>query len=119
MKGPGESQAPSSFPFDLLLANKCRSRDLVVKAALVRVPDQRGNGDSQKCGTHHGTPQPHPATVDGNDTQPDDAVADAGTDRGDEDDLQDHKNDEVGCGIVAKKDRRDADGDGPIDGETE
>ena len=54
-----------------------RAGDLVVEAALVGVPHDRGDHDDEQQRAHDRAPRTHPAAREGHDAHPEEAVADA------------------------------------------
>ena len=71
------------------------SGDLVVEAALVGVPDERGHHDDEQQRAHERPPEADPAAGQADDAHAAEAVADAAADRRDEQDLHEREDPRV------------------------
>jgi len=99
-----------------------RAGDLVVEAALVRVPDQRGNGHAEQHRSHDRPPETGAFAGDRDQPQAEQPVADAAAERGqlhglqEDEDPQNHETVVVQEGVSPDQ-AGQADGDGPVDHE--
>lgn len=69
--------------------------DLVVKAALIRIPYQNGNDEQPKRCTHDRTPDSDPPADKRDEAQTKDPMADGGSQRRDEHDLEQREVEQV------------------------